>query len=80
MGWRVAASRSRTVSSQDAVTLRLPSGLNAALDTMSLWPLSGPPIGWPVATSQMRAVLSRDAVTMRVPSGLNVALNTQSSL
>ena len=55
--------------------MRLPSGLNAALGTISSWPLSGWPIGLPVAASQTRAVLSRDAVTMRLPSGLNAALN-----
>ena len=58
----------------DAVTMRLPSGLNAALHTI-LMALSGSPIGLPVSASQTRAVLSSDAVTMRLPSGLNAALD-----
>ena len=49
--------------------MRVPSGLNAALDTASSWPLSGSPIGWPLAASQIRAVLSSDAVTMRCAVG-----------
>ena len=77
--WPVAASQTRAVLSSDAVTMRLPSGLNAALTTASSWPLSGAPIGWPVAASQIRAVLSSDAVTMRLPSGLNAALDTRPS-
>ena len=52
------ASHSRAVLSQDAVTMRLPSGLNAALATTSSWPLSGSPTSLPVAASQIRAVLS----------------------
>src|SRR5271154_3441251 len=63
----------------DAVTMRLLSGLNAALLTAPSWPSSGSPIGWPVAASQTRAVLSEDAVTMRLPSGLNAALLTAPS-
>ena len=59
---------------KDAVTMRLPSGLNAALYTSSSWPLSGSPMGLPVSASHSRAVLSPDAVTMRLPSGLNAAL------
>ena len=74
IGLPVAASQIRAVLSEDAVTMRLPSGLNAALYTASSWPLSGSPIGLPVAASQIRAVLSQDAVTMRLPSGLNAAL------
>ena len=63
----------RAVSS-DAVTMRRPSGLNAALVTLSVWP-SKAAICLPVAASQMRAVLSADAVTIRRPSGLNAALS-----
>jgi hypothetical protein len=33
IGWPVSASHSRAVESFDAVTMRLPSGLNAALFT-----------------------------------------------
>ena len=57
----------------DAVTTRLPSGLNAALSTRPSC-RKGWPIGAPVAASHTRAVLSLDAVTTRVPSGLNAAL------
>ena len=60
--------------SPDAVTMRLPSGLNAALITASVWPESGSPICLPLSASHSRAVLSQDAVTMRLPSGLNAAL------
>ena len=63
----LSASHSRTVLSQDAVTMRLPSGLNAALNTLSVWPVSGSPICLPVSASHSRAVSSKDAVTMRVP-------------
>src|SRR5580693_1809038 len=66
-------SHIRAVLSSDAVTTRLPSGLKAALNTLSSWPLSGSTIGWPVAASHIRAVLSQEAVTMRLPSGLNAA-------
>jgi len=59
--------------------MRLPSGLNVALNTASSWPLSGSPIGVPLAASQIRAVLSQDAVTMRWPSELNAALVTAPS-
>jgi hypothetical protein len=69
-------SQTRAVSSRDAVTMRRPSGLKAALITHNSWPLSGSLIGWPLAASQIRAVLSEDAVTIRVPSGLNAALQT----
>src|SRR5262245_6912858 len=65
--------------SPDAVTMRLPSGLNAALNTRSLWPSIGSAICIPVSASHSRAVLSEDAVTMRLPSGLNTALDTSSA-
>ena len=68
----------RAVLSKDAVTMRDPSGLNAAECTLSSWPLRTT-ISLPVAASQMRAVLSGDAVTMRDPSGLNAADFTSSS-
>ena len=59
----------------DAVTTRLPSPLNAALVTESVWPFRTA-ISLPLSASQMRAVLSSDAVTTRLPSPLNAALNT----
>src|SRR6476660_4643422 len=62
-------SHSRAVWSNDVVTMRLPSGLNAALNTKFVGPGSGSPIGLPVSASHSRAVLSHDAVTMRLPSG-----------
>src|SRR5580704_3635762 len=61
----------RAVLSAEAVTMRLPSGLNAASYTLLSWVLIGSLIGWPVVASQRRTVLSEDAVTMRLPSGLN---------
>ena len=80
--WSVAralpesASQTRAVLSSEAVTTRLPSGLNAAELTASVCP-------WRVAralpesASQTRAVLSADAVTTRLPSGLNAAELTE---
>ena len=56
----------------------MPSGLNATLDTVSVWPVSGSPTGWPVAASHSRTVLSELPEAMRVPSGLNATLDTAS--
>src|SRR5258705_3429068 len=53
-----------------------PGGLTAALRTVSVCPVSGPPICLPLSASHSCAVLSEDAVTMRLPSGLNAALAT----
>jgi hypothetical protein len=64
-----------TVLSDDAVTMRDPSGLKAAEFTMSRWP-SRTAISLPLGGSQMRTVLSHDAVTMRDPSGLKAADRT----
>ena len=55
-----------------AVTMRLPSGLNAALMTGPSC-FSAAPTGAPDAASHTRAVRSQLAVTMRLPSGLNAA-------
>src|SRR5262249_25878547 len=60
----------------DAITTRLPSPLNAALFTESVWPFSTA-ISSPLSASQMRAVLSKDAATTRLPSPLNAALSTE---
>ena len=56
----------------------MPSGLNATLDTASVWPVSGWPTGWPVAASHTRTVLSALPEAIRVPSGLNATLDTAS--
>ena len=69
IGWPVSASHSRTVLSPLPETIRLPSGLNATLNTESVWPVSGSPIGWPVSASHSRTVLSTLPETMRVPVG-----------
>ena len=74
----MAASQTRAVLSQLAVTTRVPSGLNAALHTAALMLRAAAESGLPVAASQTRAVLSSLAVTTRVPSGLNAALPTAS--
>ena len=58
--------------------MRVPSGLNATLDTVSVWPVSGWPIGWPVSASHSRTVLSQLPEAMRLPSGLNATLVTAS--
>jgi hypothetical protein len=59
----------------DAVTMRVASGLNAALFTTPVCPESVASAA-PVLASHTRAVWSSDAVTTRVPSGLNAALVT----
>lgn len=61
------------VLSCDTVTIRVPSGENAAPRTRSVCPLSSTRL-MPVAASQILAVLSPDAVRMRWPSGENAAL------
>ena len=63
-------SQIRAVWSNDAVTIRDPSGLKAADDTPHWGPRSTA-ISFAVAAFQIRAVLSDDAVTMCDPSGLN---------
>jgi len=55
----------RAALSYDAVTMRDPSGLKAADDTLSSWRRTM--ISFPVAAAQRRAVLSYDAVTMHDP-------------
>ena len=64
----LAASHTRAVLSSDAVTMRVPSGLNAARRPEPSCPRSTT-ICLPVAASHTRAVLSDDAVTMRVRRG-----------
>ena len=44
--------------------MRFPSGLNAALWTMPVWPVSGWPIGWPDSASHTLTVLSSLPETM----------------
>jgi hypothetical protein len=53
MGLPVWPSHSRAVLSSDAVTMRVPSGLNTALHTESSWPLSGSPMSLPVWSSEL---------------------------
>ncbi len=73
----LAVSQMCAVWSKEAVTMRRPSGENAALRTASSWPESTAS-GLAVSASQMRAVLSSEAVTMRRPSGENAADRTTS--
>ena len=61
-----------TVRSIDAVTMRVPSGLNAALLTSLLSSSNSAP----VAAFHTRAVRSPDAVTISAPSGLKAALES----
>ena len=63
-GLPLSASHTRAVSSSDAVTTRLPSGLKAA-DLTGLLCAIGSPTGLPLSASHMRAVVSEDAVTTR---------------
>ena len=65
----------RVVSSPEAVTTRLPSGLNAAELTAVGVPRREARV-LPESASQTRAVLSTEAVTTRLPSGLNAAEKT----
>ena len=70
----------RAVSSPEAVTTRVPSGLNDALFTPSVTVCPESVVSSaPVAASQRRAVLSAEAVTTLLPSGLNAALLTTST-
>src|SRR5258707_14013323 len=69
-------SHSREAPSLHAVTTRLSSGLNAALNTLSGWRMTA--IELRESISHSRAVLSQDAVTMRLPSELNATLLTMS--
>ena len=67
-----SASQTRAVVSPEAVTTRLPSGLNAAEETGAVCPWREARV-LPESASQTRAVLSSEAVTTRLPSGLNAA-------
>jgi hypothetical protein len=69
------ASQSFAVQSLLTVTIRDPSGLNAADQTPSVWPLSVR-ISAPLFASHTFAVLSQLAVTIRDRSGLNDAEET----
>src|SRR5262249_55247683 len=74
--WVLATTfHSRAVLSPDAVTIRLPSGLNAALVTLASCPLNSA-MGRPVSAFHSRAVRSPEVVTMSLPSGLDAALDT----
>ena len=66
-----SASQTRAVLSNEAVTTRLPSGLNAAVRTIAVCPWREAMVV-PESASQTRAV-SPEAVTTRLPSGLNAA-------
>ena len=67
-----SASQTRAVLSYEAVTIRLPSGLNAAEWTEEVCPWSVVMV-LPESASQTLAVLSSEAVRTRLPSGLNAA-------
>jgi hypothetical protein len=68
----VLTSHTRAVPSPEAVTMRAPSGLNAA-KVRNCSCRYTPGSGAPVVAFHMRAVLSWEAVTMLAPSGLNAA-------
>jgi len=59
-------SHTRAGWSYDAVTIRVPSGLNAAEVTSRVWPLSSARLA-PDTASHIRAVCSGDALTTRDP-------------
>ena len=54
----MSASHNRTILSPLAEASRCPSGLNATLNTVLVWPVSGWPMGWPVSAFHNRTVLS----------------------
>src|SRR6476620_8152986 len=60
------AGHRRTVLSQLPEAMRVPSGLNATLFTVLVWPVSGLPTGWPVSASQTRTLLSKLPETKRI--------------
>ena len=72
----MSAFHNRTVPSSPAVASRCPSGLNATLVTLSVWPVRGSPTGWPVSAFHSRTVVSSPAEASRCPSGLNATLST----
>ena len=71
-GFPLWASHPRAVLSPEAVSSRVPSGLNWAEMTSRSW-RRGLVRALPLRASQTRAELSREAVTTRVLSGLNWA-------
>src|SRR5688500_16065963 len=68
----VSASQMRAVLSSEAVTMRRPSGENAADRTRAGPEMTA--IGLAVSASQIRAVRAPEAVTMRRPSGEKAAV------
>ena len=66
MGWPVSESHTRAVPSSAAVTIRVPSVLNAADQTIPSW-RSGGVTGLAVSVSQTRAVPSSPAVISLLP-------------
>ena len=68
----MAASQTRAVPSQLAVTIRFPSGEKWVDLTLAVCPFSVNK-DFPVAASQTRAVLSWLAVTIRLPSSEKAA-------
>ena len=69
-GVRGRASHNSTLPSRLADASRIPSELNATLQTQCLWPLRVRS-SWPLSTSQSFTVPSQLADASRVPSGLN---------
>jgi hypothetical protein len=69
-GWPVWTSHSRIVLSALPEARRLPSGLNASLDTSSVCPWSGERRVWPVSTSHSLTVRSALPDAIVLPSGL----------
>src|SRR6185312_14755436 len=72
------AGHSRTVLSQLPDAIRVPSGLNATLDTTPVCPVSGSPRGWPVSAFHSWTVPSALPLASRCPSGLYATLDTRS--
>ena len=72
------ASHTRAVLSHEAVTTRVPSGLNCGGADRALMP-QGLAQGLPAPRVPHPRGLVREAVTTRVPSGLNWAATTEPS-
>ena len=78
-GLPARASHTRAVLSSEAVTTRVPSGLNCGGVDPALMRAGARPAAARSGASHTRAVLSPEAVTTRVPSGLNAAERTEPS-
>ena len=69
----MVASQVSTLPVLSSPLMRLPSGLHATLDTLSVCPLRERG-SWPLSASHTISILSSLPATMRSPSGLHASL------